>query len=132
MIKRALPALALLVAGCANYVPTRQAELSQFVGKSETQLVQTIGLPTQTYQTGDAKFLAYSQQYVDVDPGWGWGWGGWGWGAAFPPSVYSYDCDTTFQLRGDVVQNFSFKGNGCDLIPPLGAGRVGPVLTRAG
>ena len=131
MTRRTLPALALLLAGCVDYVPTRQAELTQFVGKSEAQLVQSIGLPTRIYETGGSKFLAYDQVRTVVDagsPGWGWGWG-WGW---FPPAVYSYGCETTFQVRDAVVQSFSFYGRGCSIIAPLGAGRVGPLPARTG
>ncbi|HKM61944.1 MAG TPA: hypothetical protein VJY39_05580 [Acidisphaera sp.] len=140
MIKRALPALVLLVAGCVDYVPTRQSELTQFVGKSETQLVAAIGVPTRTYEAAGSKFLAYDQARAVVDPGspgwgwgWGWGWGApWGWGPAFPPAVFAYSCETTFQVHDGLVQSFSFTGSGCSSIAPLGTGRVGPLPAHTG
>ncbi len=107
------------LAACA-LGPSRRQVLSQYVGASETALVQALGVPTRTYETGGIKFLAYEDRSVDVVPqpapypfgpygglGYGYGYG------AFPPAALERTCDTTFQIVAGVVRSFTLRGNAC-------------------
>jgi len=113
-----------LLAGCVNQLAARQAELAQWVGRPESQLVQGMGVPTRTYETGGLKFLSYVEQRVDIIPGtpfygdpfWN-GYGGgfplYGYGGGFPPTVVNRVCDTTFTIEKGVVRTFTLRGNAC-------------------
>jgi len=109
----------LALGACAYPNPQHVAALNQLVGKSETQLVQVMGVPSRHYDSGGHRFLAYSKSRIDTipgDPGPWWGpyggyWGG-GWGG-FPPEVVTRDCETTFDLVGGVVKNWGLRGNDC-------------------
>jgi hypothetical protein len=110
----------LALAGCVYPNPQHVSAMNALVGKSETDLVHTLGVPSRTYETGGHKFLAYSRSKLETipgDPGFG-PWGGWGWGGGFgwggfPPEIVQRDCETTFDLLGGVVQAWSFRGNDC-------------------
>jgi hypothetical protein len=121
-IKTVILAGGLALAGCAYPNPQHVAQVSALVGKSETDLVHALGVPSRTYETGGHKFLAYSRSKIESTPGdfgpWGWGggyWGrGWGgWGGGFPPEIVQRDCETTFDLLNGVVQSWNFRGNDC-------------------
>ncbi len=117
-------AAVLALAGCAYPNPQHVAAMNALVGKSETDLVHALGVPSRTYDTGGHKFLAYSRSKLESTPGspgfgpWGgWGYGYWGggyggWGG-FPPEIIQRDCETTFDLLGGTVQSWSFRGNDC-------------------
>jgi hypothetical protein len=104
-----------LIAGCVNQVAVRQAQLAQWVGRPEVELVQAMGVPTRTYETGGMKFLSYQEQRVEIVPGspfygdpfW------YGYGGGFPPTAVNLDCDTTFTVAGGIVRAFSLRGNAC-------------------
>ncbi len=113
----------LALTGCVYPNPQHVAATNALVGKSETDLVHALGVPSRTYETGGHKFLAYNRSKLETIPGdpgfgpwggWGWGggfgWGGWG---GFPPEIVQRDCETTFDLLGGVVQSWSFRGNDC-------------------
>jgi hypothetical protein len=107
----------LALAGCANGLARRQAELIHWVGKPETVLVAALGAPNRTYEASGMKFLTYEDRQTDYIPGgpyfgpgpfWYGGWGG------FPPEVITWTCDTTFTITNGTVQAFSLRGGGCN------------------
>jgi hypothetical protein len=107
-----------LMAGCVNQLAVRQARLAPLVGQPEIALIQAMGVPDRTYETGGVKFLAYTERRTEVlpsapygPPPWGWDWG-W-YGPAFPPQVVNLVCETTFALSGGIVRSFSLRGNAC-------------------
>ncbi len=117
-------AATLAIAGCAYPNPQHVQALNALVGKSETDLIRSNGVPNRTYEAGGHKFLAYSRNRIDTLPGspgfgpwgYGYGWGGYGWGGwggGFPPEVVQRDCETTFELDGGVVKTWSLRGNAC-------------------
>ena len=85
-IPRLLPAAALLVlSACAVPSPAERKLLDSMIGRSETDLLRSFGVPTRDFTAQGHTFLAYIQNdstYLPGSPGlgWGWGWGGWGWG----------------------------------------------------
>jgi hypothetical protein len=107
--------LAGLLAGCVNQLAARQAQLAQFVGQPESVLVQRLGVPSRTYETGGVKYLAYDEHRVDVIPGFpsyspfytGW------YGAGFPAQVVDLRCETTFEIANTTVKAFTLRGNAC-------------------
>jgi hypothetical protein len=115
-------AIAVLTVGCSNQLAARQAKLQLLVGHSETELIQSLGIPTRTYETGGMKFLAYEDRQVEVVPGspffYGPGpfpgfWNGGFYAGGFPPTAFNLTCDTTFAVTGGVVQSFTLRGNAC-------------------
>ena len=112
--------LAALVAGCTNGAVQRQAELTQWVGRPETDLVGAMGAPSRTYETGGLKFLTYEERRTEITPGSPYypgpgyfGAGPYGWGGGFPPTATTLMCDTTFTIGSGVVRAFSLRGNAC-------------------
>jgi hypothetical protein len=119
----------LALVGCAYPNPQHVAAMNALVGKSESDVVRTLGVPSRTIDTGGHRYLAYSRSRIETipgDPGFGPGWGGWGgwgggwgygyWGGGwggFPPEIVQRDCETTFDLENGVVQSWSFRGNNC-------------------
>lgn len=116
-MRRAVLVLAVLLTGCANHLAQREAFLSRFIGKSESYLVQRLGVPTRSFTTGGVKYLAYTESRVDIIPGlpaYGWGPPFWGWyGGGFPPEAVNLICETTFAIKGGVVLSYSLRGNAC-------------------
>ena len=110
-------AAALALAACqTGPSPQRIAFLNTLIGRSETDLVRTLGVPNRSVETGGHKFLAYRQQDVTVLPGWNaypypwWGWGGFG---AVSGEVVVNTCETTFELADSRVLRWSLRGNSC-------------------
>ncbi|UFN50912.1 hypothetical protein LPC08_10005 [Roseomonas sp. OT10] len=109
-----------LLAACAQG-PTLDQRLSTFVGRSELDLVNALGVPARTHQVDGVRFLAFESQRTMALPGGGawagpgpWGpyGGGWGWG--WNSTSYAVvNCDVTFALRADRVESFSYRGEGC-------------------
>jgi len=109
--------LATLLAGCGNQLAQRQAYLNQFVGQPESAVVQQMGVPTRSFETGGVTYLAYTESRVDVIPGlpaYGWGAPYWGWyGGGIPPQVVTLTCETTFAVSNGAVQSYTLRGNAC-------------------
>ncbi len=123
----ALAAIALL-AGCAYPNPQHVQALNGLIGKTETDLLRSYGVPNRTYDAAGHKFLAYSRNRIDSIPGdgfgyagFGYGYGGFGYGGfgpgfgygGFGPEIIQRDCDTTFELTGGKVASWSLRGNDC-------------------
>jgi hypothetical protein len=100
-----------LPAACADQTAARMAALNQLVGQPEQTLLQTMGVPTRSYDADGVKFLAYDERRADVIPG-APGVGIWSAGAV-PPQRIELWCETTFQLAQGVVRNFILRGNAC-------------------
>jgi hypothetical protein len=112
-----VPALLSIVVGaCANQLAERHAFLDQFVGHPDSELVQKLGMPTRTYQTGGMKYLVYTEsrlEFVSPLPSYG---GPPPWVGAYgapPPQVVNLECETTFAVAAGVVKSYTLRGNGC-------------------
>ena len=104
--------------------PSRIEVLQSYVGQPVAVLIAGLGVPNRTYEANGVRYLAYSEQRVDILPGsyggpWGyspWGYGPYGYGwppPMFPPTVVTWACETTFQVQDDIVRAFSLRGNAC-------------------
>ena len=117
----------LLLAGCEPGV-SRSTYLSQFIGRTEPELIAAVGVPVRSIESGGVKFLAYSDRRVEIIPGtpgfpgygpafgpYGRGYGsGYGYGfGGLPPQAIERDCETTFELVGNRVRSFTLRGNAC-------------------
>ena len=109
-----------LLAGCVNQLAVRQSELARWVGQPEGQLIDFMGVPDKSYETGGVKYLAYAENRVEVIPstqsypfgppfGAPYGW----YGGGFPAQAINLSCETTFAIAGGVVRSFSLRGNAC-------------------
>ena len=106
--------IALSLCGCANYLAERQAYLNTLIGLHEAELVQALGVPTRTLETGDTKFLAYTETRFQVVPPTPLPSGPWVLGDPFyPAQLVTWVCETTFTLGGGVVRSYTLRGNGC-------------------
>lgn len=107
----------LLLGACVNTVAQRQAFLAQFVGQPEGVVVQQLGVPSRTIETGGVRYLAYTEQRQDIvglTPGWVPGPPGWGWpGGSYPAQIVTWTCETTFAVVQGRVQSFTLRGNAC-------------------
>src|SRR4051794_3272161 len=111
--------LALLLIGflgaCTDMLAARQAQLNTLIGRPEVELVQVMGVPTQTFETGGVRFLSYQQQQTQVIPASPWYYYGPmpGFYGGFPPQMVTWACDTTFQIVEGRVASYTLRGNGC-------------------
>lgn len=112
--------IAALVAGCVNQLAQREARLNLFIGQPESMLVQALGVPDKSIETGGVKYLAYNERRLDVIPGspsyfpgmWPYGWYG-PYGPSIPPQVINLECETTFAVTGGIVRSYTLRGNAC-------------------
>jgi hypothetical protein len=110
-----LLAVIALAAGCTDQRAERQAYLSRFIGQPESMLVQQMGVPTRSFETGGVRYLAYNEHRIDIVPGgptfapYYLGW----YGASFPPQVIEWNCETTFEVTAGTVKSFMLRGNAC-------------------
>lgn len=114
MCRFVLLVLAGLLAGCADRLAERQAELNAFVGRPETELLARMGVPNRTYETDGLKYLAYTESRVDIVPSLAQPVGppAWVWGQP-PPRAVNLVCETTFTIAAGVVRAVSLRGNAC-------------------
>ncbi len=109
---------ALFLAACAQG-PTLDQRLSTFIGRSEGDLVSTLGVPVRTYEAEGRRFLQFEQRRSVAIAGAPYYPGPyhspWGprWYAPAPPSYAVVGCDITFALRDGRVESFTFRGEGC-------------------
>src|SRR5450432_2572216 len=104
-----------LVVSCVDQLAVRQAYLGRFVGQPESMLVQQMGVPMRSYETGGVKYLAYHEHRVDIVPTFpsyspfSTGW----YGDGFPPQAIELQCETTFEVTDGTVKAFTLRGNAC-------------------
>ncbi len=101
---------ALLLQGCASREGF-EARMGQYVGRSETDLVASLGVPLRSFQAGNRTFLQYERRSITADAGPGWGWAG-------GVSVQTWDCATTFEIIDGKVASFTSRGNDCIATAP--------------
>jgi hypothetical protein len=119
-MRRALSLLAfstLALAACA-VGPTIDERLATYVGRSELELVTSLGVPTRNYETGGQKFLQYEENRSTAVPGGfvGGPFGPYGRGfyGGFATTAYiPVQCDVTFALREGRVAGYTYRGQGC-------------------
>lgn len=101
--------------GCAGGLATRQAELAQWIGRPEAELLGAMGAPNRSYDSGGMKFLTYEERRVEIVPGspYYFGPGPFGYSSGFPPTATTLVCDTTFTVAQNVVRAYSLRGNAC-------------------
>ena len=133
-------ALLLAVSACAVPSPAQRKVLDSMIGRSETDLLRTFGVPSRSFNADGHLFLAYVQDessYFPGSPGFGYGgfgyggfggFGGFGYGGGFGgfgpygygggfggfgPSYYQSSCTTTFEVTGSKVAAWNVRGDGC-------------------
>ena len=115
MRRAVLLVLAGLVAGCVDQLAAREAYLSRFVGQSESAVVQQMGVPSRSFETGGVRYLAYNEHRINLIPTFpsyspfftGW------YGGGFPSQVVELQCETTFEVADGTVKAFTLRGNAC-------------------
>jgi hypothetical protein len=107
--------LVALVAACGDQLAARQAYLARFVGQPESAVVQQMGVPTRSFETGGIRYLAYNQRRIELIPAfptYGAFYPAW-YGGGFPPQVVELQCETTFEVAEGTVRAFTLRGNAC-------------------
>lgn len=112
--------LPLVVAACA-VGPTLSQRLSAYVGGSEAELVQALGVPVRSYETEGIRFLQFERRSIvalpQPDPFYNygyWGYRPWPWRPwVNSPSYAEVRCDITFAVRNQRVESFTLNGDGC-------------------
>jgi hypothetical protein len=100
--------------GCTSGLAERQAELSQWVGQPEAQLVAAMGAPHRVYDSGGVRFLTYEDVYVNEGPAGPYYFGpGPAAPTGFSGTIYRTVCNTTFTVADGVVKAFGLRGDGC-------------------
>jgi hypothetical protein len=111
--------LIAVLAGCGNDIAEREARLRPLVGQNEKAVIEAMGVPSRSYETGGSRYLAYVERRVEVVPGMSGcgGFGGWPYGfcgGGIPPQVVERRCETTFEIGADgLVRTFTLRGNAC-------------------
>jgi len=108
----------MVLGGCATYNPGQNLSntMQSWVGSSEENLVQSWGIPANSYIAGNTKFITYSHRNTQYTT------------RTINPIVcnqYScpksydrttqnnYGCDMTFSIVNGVVTRWTWKGNSC-------------------
>ena len=115
MRRAVLLVLAGLVAGCVDQLAAREAYLSRFVGQPESAVVQQMGVPSRSFDTGGVRYLAYNEHRINLIPtfpSYGPFFTGW-YGGGFPSQVVELQCETTFEVSDGTVKAFTLRGNAC-------------------
>ncbi|MBP0443417.1 hypothetical protein J8J14_01380 [Roseomonas sp. SSH11] len=120
-MRRALPLLPLLALAACAIGPSLDERLATYIGRSELELVSSLGVPTRSYETGGQKFLQYEENRTVAVPGGfiGGPWGPWGpysrgFYGGFSTTAYApVQCDVTFALREGRVASYVYRGQGC-------------------
>ncbi|MDE2580088.1 MAG: hypothetical protein KGL52_00485 [Rhodospirillales bacterium] len=111
----AVAAATVLLAGCADTLAARRAQLQRLVGQKLDVLIATEGVPDSSVQRDGVMYLSYAHQRVvlipplpTAGPPWTWGWY-----ASPPPTAVLRGCETTFAVKDRVVVSFQMRGNDC-------------------
>ena len=112
---RRVLALLLLLAGCATG-PGIEARLAPFIGRTEAELVEGLGVPTRTHEVEGLRFLQYEQTrqvLYQLDPYWGRPYGRFAPLPLAAPVLLTRSCAVTFTLRQGRVESFAIRGDDC-------------------
>ncbi len=103
------------LSACTDQLAARQAALDTLVGRTEAEVVQVMGVATQTYEADGVKYLAYHQSRSQFIPASPWYWSGPvpGFYGGFPPRMVTWTCDTVLALVDGRVANYTLRGDGC-------------------
>jgi hypothetical protein len=118
-MKHAFPIAALTLLGACAQGPTLEQRLSTFIGRSEGDLVASLGVPNRTYDVEGRRFLQFEQRRTVAisQPGFDrpfFGPYGYRFGYVPAPPAYAVvGCDLTFALRDGRVESFNARGEGC-------------------
>lgn len=118
-----------LLAGCAGGTEAFDQRMAGYVGRSETELVGRLGVPTRTYDAPDgSRLLQYDAAPAPAASsglslglgvgsfGWGRGGGvgtGVGLGFGVPVAPAAEGCSATFEVRDGRVAAFRRRGEAC-------------------
>ncbi|MFC7551407.1 hypothetical protein EBE87_11755 [Pseudoroseomonas wenyumeiae] len=110
----------MLLGACATG-PTLSQRLAAYIGDTEAQLIQAMGVPVRSYETEGVLFLQFERRGIvplpAPDPFYNygyWGYRPWPW-RPWPstPAYGEVRCDITFALRNQRVDSFTLHGDGC-------------------
>lgn len=112
--------LIVLSAGCATTAQYDRA-LNALVGLSEAELVQQLGRPNRSYDSGGFRYLVYESRDTAYIPGTANGYQTMGQGVherrmaigGSPDTTIEATCTTTFEIDQAKVVAWSHKGNYC-------------------
>lgn len=99
-----------LLAGCATSAGF-ESRMAAYVGRSEGDLVASLGVPARIYQTEGRRFLQYERRRVVAESAGRWGWAG-------SYGVETLNCSVTFEIEAGRVDGFTSRGNDCVATPP--------------
>lgn len=124
-MRHAILALPVLLAACAT-APEDDPNLQQagsMIGRTESELIQALGVPNNAFQADGARFLRFDRRsqptFSGLGTGIGLGFGrggfGFGLGGSFydPTPLRTFVCETTYELRDGRVRSFRLRGDGC-------------------
>ena len=104
-----------MLTGCATG-PSRQEILQGLVGRPESELLRTFGVPDRVIEANGHKFLAYDDRslgYEPVLPSYGL-WGPFAYGYVVPATVpVVRGCNTTVEVVEGKVASWSERGTYC-------------------
>lgn len=112
----------IFLSACGHFMlpKTRfETNYNAMIGMSETQLVQTLGIPQRTYQTNDLKLLLYSEQKTYITPQTlttsfdNTSYYGQATTKTAGGYVVNSFCNITFSLQNGYVVNWKYQGNAC-------------------
>lgn len=92
-----------------------EKDVGSFVGKTESELISTNGIPTSTYATGETKFIKYEQAerrmvHAGLPPEY---YNGVMVNPARPAIYNTFSCEVLYEVKKDKVVNWKYKGNSC-------------------
>ncbi len=95
-----------LLCSCATQ-SKYENKLKYWVGKNETELVSKWGIPTSSYQTNDAKFIQYNQDFGSTSTAQPIG-------STYLINTHHEWCKTTFTVDSQgIISNWRIEGTSC-------------------
>lgn len=121
----AFAALVMLAAGCAT-TGHYERSLNAMIGLPEAQLVQQLGKPSRSYESGGFRYLVYERRDTVYVAGRATGFQTVGQGVdtrqvatgGTPETAIPVQCTTTFELQEAKVVAWDHKGNHCKSTAP--------------
>lgn len=97
-MKQAVFAAVLVLSGCQTATQEQFAQWADgFVGRSETAVVDDIGIPDKTYSLEGARYIEFSRSLIVGDR----------------HGIGTYGCTLTFRVEGGIIQRWNSTGNHC-------------------